>query len=145
MKAVGGQRAFKLEGIPELKKTLTEVRKSLSAEGNKALSDQLQQGMLIAADMIAREAKDLVPVRTGNLKRAIVSGIGRGAAVYAAVLLSKAPYARYVEKGTSKQPANPYFRPAVAAVRPSLARILSEKVGPVVSAAAELYAWKAPS
>lgn len=143
MKAVGSQKAFKLEGIPEMKKTLLGIRKTLNKEGNAALNQMLIEALLVPAGFIADEARDLVPVKTGNLRDAIITGEGKGASAWAAVMFKKAPYAGFVEKGTSKTPAQPYFRPAVAAVRPTAARVLAEKLPPIIALAAQENAWKA--
>ena len=143
MKAIGSQKAFKLEGIPEMKKTLLHVRKALSAEANVALTQQLHEILIIPADMIAQQARNLAPRRTGNLENAIHSGFGKGAAAWAAVDLKVAPYAEYIEKGTSRIPAQPYFRPAVASQRPAVARILAEKIPDLIERAADAEAWKA--
>lgn len=144
MKVTTG-KAFKMEGIPEMKKCLAEIRKTLSAEGNAALAAEIRQALLITADMIAREARDLAPVgATGRLRNAIKAIEGKGAAALAYVDSKEAPYARFVERGTSRMPAKPYFRPAVRCVRPLAARTIAQYVEPIISKAAAMNAWKAP-
>lgn len=54
-----------------------------------------------AADRIATAAKGFAPVRTGRLRTSIVVGTEDGNAV----VRSTAPYAAYVEWGTSDTPA----------------------------------------
>jgi len=142
MKAVGGQKAFKIEGVAEMKKTLLGIRKTLNAEGNAALTEQLLDALLVPAQVMADEARDLVPVKTGKLRSAIFAAKGKGASAFAAVDLKIAPYAHFVEKGTSKTPANPYFRPAVAATRPTTARMLAERLPSILGDAAAQNAWK---
>lgn len=68
-------------------------------------------------------AKKLVPVRTGNLKSAILMRkTGTGFIFY--VDNSKADYAAYVEGGTRKMRAQPYFVPAVDQHRDPLRKAL---------------------
>ena len=143
MKATTG-KAFKLEGGPELTKCLTAIRKTLNAEGNVALADQVREALLVPAMVIRDEARDLAPVVTGRLREAIIAAKGKGAAAFAAVDLKVAPYARFVEKGTSKMAAQPYFRPAVNAARPTIARMIAERLPPVIANVARQEAWKAP-
>ena len=125
-------------------KTLREIRKTLDAEGNIALASRVQEALLVTAQVIRDEARDIVPVLTGNLRDAIFADIGKGAAAFAAVDVKKAPYARMVEKGTSKMPASPYFRPAVNATRPLIARMIAEKLPGILADAAAANRWKAP-
>ncbi len=61
------------------------------------------------AEVIAENARQIVPVKTGTLKSTIkVTG---GDTVVAGG--NKAPYAGAVEYGTSKRAAQPYIRPAI--------------------------------
>lgn len=57
------------------------------------------------------ETQSLVPVLTGNLKRSITHEVMPGnKGVYVGVT-SDAPYGVIVEKGSSKQPAQPFLEP----------------------------------
>ena len=144
MKATTG-KAFRLEGGPELTRTLTAIRKTLNAEGNIALADRVREALLDPAKVIRDEAQDLAPVGpTGKLKSAIKADKGKGAAAFAAVDLKIAPYASFVEKGTSKMRARPYFRPAVNAVRPTIARMIAERLPAIIADVARHEAWRAP-
>ena len=68
-------------------------------------------------------AKKLVPVRSGNLKSAIsMRKTGTGFIFY--VDNNKADYAAYVEGGTRKMKARPYFVPAVDQNRDPLRKAL---------------------
>lgn len=71
----------------------------------------------MAADALA-EAKRLVPVRTGDLKRSIVVEI-RGRRI---ILGSDLHYAPYVEMGTPKAAARPFLRPAIELITQKLRR-----------------------
>lgn len=60
-------------------------------------------------DTFVSEARAMVPVRTGNLMSSISgNGGGNGGMVYA-----DCEYAQYVEYGTWKMPAQPYFESAL--------------------------------
>lgn len=68
-------------------------------------------GCSVFADTFEKVAKDLVPVDTGKLKSSIsASSFGDGCECDAS-----ADYAQYVEYGTYKMGAQPYFEPAIAA------------------------------
>lgn len=68
------------------------------------------------ANLIVKEAKRLVPVRTGNLRDSIrvtpSSEAGR-LGLAAAGIAADAPYAGFVEFGTARMRPRPYIRPAV--------------------------------
>jgi HK97 gp10 family phage protein len=69
------------------------------------------------AQNVASLARALAPVRTGRLRASIaveVSGTG------AVSVIADAPYAVYVELGTSRQSPQPFLRPAVENDRPGL-------------------------
>jgi len=120
-------KAFKWEGVPEMKKLFNEFAIALGPDGMGTARAELKDILLKPAMVIRDESKDLVPVRTGNLRAAIYATKGpddkRG--VIVGVAGKKAPYAGYVERGTSKMPASPYFRPAIIAVRPLIANMIS--------------------
>ncbi|MCS7110502.1 MAG: HK97 gp10 family phage protein [Candidatus Caldarchaeum sp.] len=62
------------------------------------------------ADSIAEKARQNAPVRTGRLRQSIVS---RKTAPLEHVVEATAPYAGYVEYGTSKTPPRRYMQNAV--------------------------------
>lgn len=59
-------------------------------------------------------ARELVPVRTGYLKSTIAAKIGE-ASIGEVTAEASADYAQYVEFGTYRQMAQPYFIPAIEA------------------------------
>lgn len=69
-------------------------------------------------DEAIREAKRIVPVRTGALKRSIVPGRTKESRVTidGSILVTE-PYAGFVEFGTSNMAPQPYIRPALNKVR----------------------------
>lgn len=77
-------------------------------------------------DDIVRDAKSVVPVKTGTLKKSIRSKVGSdrlsvsvGSDVY---------YATYVEFGTYMMPARPYLTPAIATYPNKLAEGMLKSV-----------------
>jgi len=117
----------KVIGLPKLKKKL----EALVAVGR----DEIRRAMETSADEIVALAKNLVPVDKGDLKDSI--GWTWGKAPKGAMTLGKvqsdgvdseftitiyagnseAYYARWVEFGTQKMGAQPYFYPSYRALR----------------------------
>jgi len=69
------------------------------------------------------EVQPLVPVLTGNLKRSIVSEVMPSDAGIFIGVTPEAPYAVMVEKGTSKQHAQPYLEPGAMNAIPKISRV----------------------
>lgn len=132
--------AMKIEGVPQLIKTLKEISKTM--EGNPE-KDQFRQMVTNAfmkpALMIRDEARDMAPVVTGKLKAGIFAAAmkkrpGAVAGVHGV------HYAKWVEYGTEKTTPNPYFRPAILATRPLAANMLAPDLKKVIEAVAADYA-----
>lgn len=87
------------------------VMSAINAVKQKARigEERLSQVIAESALNIQREAKHIAPIRTGNLRNSIQAEIEKEKAYVKAY----APYAHYVEYGTSKMRARPYMRPAV--------------------------------
>ena len=72
------------------------------------------------------EVQPLVPVDTGNLRRSIVSEVMEGnKGVYIGVT-PNAEYGIMVEKGTSKQPAQPYLEPGAINTIPKIINVAED-------------------
>lgn len=117
----------KVIGLPKLRKKL----EALVAVGR----DEIRRAMETSADEIVALAKNLVPVDKGDLKDSIGWTWGRapkGAMTLGTVQTnevdsgftitifagnSEAYYARWVEFGTQKMAAQPYFYPSYRALR----------------------------
>jgi len=83
--------------------------------------------------LVTGEAKNLCPVLTGFLRESIVDEVMDGdVGVYVGVT-KDAPYGLFVEKGSSKQMAQPYLEPGAMNSIPKLAlvanRIYKQKMG----------------
>ena len=83
-------------------------------------SDEVRQVLLPVqrkwAVRMVQESRRIVPVRTGRLRASIRVGPDREAGrvgAAATTIIADAPYAGYVEFGTSRMSPRPYLRPAV--------------------------------
>src|SRR5262245_45281484 len=93
-----GTKAFKLEGVPEMRKTLLAMQKSMTDEADEKYREQVKDVMMIPAKMIRDEAKDLVPVVTGRLQAAIFAApFIKGSGALVGVHVKDAYYAPFVE------------------------------------------------
>ena len=100
---------MKIEGLKELNKKLGQLAPNIE---RKVLAKSVTEGARIVRD----EAKRLVPIKTGTLKRGIKyrrkPRQPRGSVVYQVGLAPKAFYGMFVEFGTKKLAARPFLRPA---------------------------------
>lgn len=109
-----GKVTFELKGGKEMEALLKDLGPKIASRlGDKALR--------AAAKPIVREAKRLVPVRTGELRKSIVavaSKRGRQADERLVEIGFKPPASRrahFIEYGTSRAAAHPFIRPAMDA------------------------------
>jgi len=70
-----------------------------------------EQKLTKAALMVERTAKQLVPVKTGTLRRSITHKVEKNKAIVG----SNIEYAPHIEMGTVKMSAQPFLRPALMA------------------------------
>jgi HK97 gp10 family phage protein len=122
-----GGVAFKWEGVPELKRNFNQLALALGPDGMGTARAELKEILMKPALTIRDEARDLAPVKTGKMQSAIYAskGADNKPGVVVGVDALKAPYARFVERGTSKMPASPFFRPAINATRPLIANMIA--------------------
>lgn len=105
---------FKVDGQKELEKQLKKLSKSFEPS-------KIEKVSLASAKIISNESKNNAPLGpTGNLKKANIAKLlnrkgNQPAPAIAAVDRKIAPHANFVENGTSKSKANPFFRKAVSA------------------------------
>lgn len=107
-----GKVTFEIQGAKEMEALLKDLGPKVATRlGDKALR--------AAARPIIKEAKRLVPVRTGQLKRSIVAAKGNNKQTEREVLIGfKPPVSRrahFTEFGTSHSAAHPFIRPAMDA------------------------------
>jgi HK97 gp10 family phage protein len=133
-------KAFKMEGVPQLVKTIKTIGDALSGASKGAFDERVRDVTLIPAQMIADEARDMCPVVTGTLRNSIKAQKLQKS-VGSFISTSGVRYASWVEYGTSKMSAHPYFRPALNAVRPLAANMLADGLSKVIADMAEAGAW----
>ena len=116
-------------GLTELEEKLSNLDVKLS----RALDEALEE----IAEKIRDDAKSLVPVDTGALKKSIriekkeklqVSIVAGGGGVINPRTGREVDYAGYVEFGTSHMSPQPYMQPALEKNRDELLNIVKRKV-----------------
>lgn len=95
-------------GVPELLQRFA----TLSARSQKGV---MRAALRSAARPVVNKAKQIVPVRTGALKRGIQQRVSVTSRVAEASIGydRKQFYGRFIELGTSKMSAKPFLRPAL--------------------------------
>jgi HK97 gp10 family phage protein len=100
--------------------------KSYADKVLKVLKDNKREFCEKVGVLAVAEAQSLTPVLTGNLKKSIVSEVmDKNAGVYIGVT-PEAPYGVMVEKGTSKQMAQPYLEPGVINAIPKISKVAEQ-------------------
>jgi HK97 gp10 family phage protein len=135
-------KAMKLEGVPQMVKTVRDIGAALSGESSSAFNDRLKDVVMKPAMVVRDEARDLVPVVTGTLKDAIFAGPLKDKPG-ALVGVKGVYYAAFVEFGTSRSEARPYFRPALNATRPLYANMIAGDLQKLIEDVARTDAWHA--
>ena len=87
----------------------------------KTVTDKMGE----VVDQMLAMAKSIVPVRTGKLRASIYSAIY---AYFQFEVGANAPYAVFVEFGTSKMRAQPFIRPSVARYEKDLMKAIADGV-----------------
>jgi HK97 gp10 family phage protein len=152
---VGGAKAFKWEGVPEMKKLFNAFAIQLGPDGMGEARAQIKDILLKPANVIRHEARDMAPVYAGPERKGVTPGRLRDAitatkgpddrpGVVLYVNKTLAPYAGFVERGTSKMAARPFFRPAIAAVRPTIANMIAGDIKPLIEGIANKLAYHPP-
>jgi len=102
-----------------VKLTVRGVEAAIAAVKAKAQKyvERASQTVAESALNVAREAKNLAPVRTGYLRNSIQVEFPEKLKAY---VKAYASYAHFVEYGTRKMSARPFMRPAVEMVRSRL-------------------------
>lgn len=102
-----------------------EELKKLAVTFQVAAAHDFSPQVLAAGKLLRDEAKRRAPVRTGYLRSNITAAkAGRNAAD----VISAAPYAAYVEYGTSKMAPRAHLRPAIDATMDDMVATIVEGV-----------------
>ena len=102
-----------------------EEMKKLAVTFQVAAAHDFSPQVLAAGKILRDEAKRRAPVRTGFLRSKITA---KKAGRNGADVISAAPYAAYVEYGTSKMAPRSHMRPALEATIDDMAAAIIEGV-----------------
>jgi len=133
---------LKWDGVPQLLNDYKQVGQALDAR-----SKPVKKVLMGPAKAMVNNARSMAPKRTGNLAASIFAteGPDEKPGVLMLVNQTKAPYARFVEFGSSRTPAQPYFRPALAQMTGSYLNDIQPGVKQIVEETAPKYAYHPPS
>ena len=93
--------------------SLAQVIKQLKLKQGQA-ENKVKAGLKAGALLITNEAKELVPVLTGSLKRSIHDEpIKIGSSMFSTLIGSNLDYAEKIEFGGSRKAPQGYMRPAL--------------------------------
>lgn len=141
---------FQFAGVKEMMKTFTEA-------GNKIddKDPEIKAAILKPAQAMIANAQNLAPIADkiegkaakkyppGTLKRSLIATVGpanqRGVFIVARKRI--APYASWVEFGTSKMSAHPFFRPAVLQFASTYVQDIAPEVKRILEAATAAKAF----
>jgi HK97 gp10 family phage protein len=117
------RRGSRIEGIEELEKAIERLGK---VGGGPAVGVLVDGGKQMKADVLARTPRG----PTGNLRKAIFLDATdpfhdpKGPSVLVGINHRIAPHWHFLELGTSKQDASPFFRPGVLKSRAQVTELI---------------------
>jgi len=107
---------------------------------DKTAAENLKSVFMAAGRVLQRNAKsNAEPHRkSGRLEANIFVAEGKPDKpnILVGVTFKKAPEGRWLEYGTSRQPARPWWRPAVTASKPEMARVITDGMKKTIDDAA---------
>ena len=114
------RRVIAVEGLDRAYIALLRQRDAFATE-------KIQNQLMLAAQDLALGPQESAPRKTGRLQQSIVAKpSAKRPGAFVAVDRKVAFYARFLERGTAKMPARPFFRPGITAARPRALRLLRE-------------------
>ena len=130
-------------GVQELKKMLEKVGDQLDDR-----TPEVKDIILRPAQATVERARMFAPMKTGLLRASIYATKGgnrqRGVLMGVRKSKNKAWYARFVEFGTVKMAAHPFFRPAVLGMLVSFVNDIAPDVRALVEKTARENAYRPP-
>lgn len=138
-----GGAAMKFFGVPEMRRLLGSFATELGPESMGEMRDEVKNLLMKPALMIRDEARDWAPYASGNLRASIFATKGKDTkpGVMVGVNQKQAPYAGWVERGTSKKAARAFFRPAVQNMRGIVAATIAEDLEKLLHKIADKYGF----
>lgn len=116
-----GDAKVELTGLKALARQLSVTEEQITAAAKKTVQE--------SAEAVRNRAKDLVPVDSGRLQRAInVSYSSDGLSAEVKNTNNQAYYGQFIEFGTSRRPARPFMTPAAEQERRKLKKRLEQNV-----------------
>jgi HK97 gp10 family phage protein len=137
--ALGRQTAMQIDGIEELKETLTGF-------APREVNNILRNTVHGLAGRVRDELRRNVPKRTRDLERSIITVRRRGKPGFPISDVrggGTAPYMLMTEFGTKHSPAQPFIVPTVESMRGDVPRHYREEFGKKLEAALKKRAKKA--
>ena len=129
---------MKWQGAPEMKRTFTKTGEALDDR-----TDEVKNVLMVPSKAAMDRASVLAPKKTGLLSESMYATKGgprmRGIKMG---IKKKAWYARFVEFGTSKMAAHPFFRPAVLAMNSTYIADIAPGIKNVVESTCAKYAYR---
>jgi HK97 gp10 family phage protein len=95
------------------------------AAGATGINQFTKKALKDSAELLQHEVRQEAPILTGALKQGVFANISDTFAVVGTDPL-KTPYGVYVEFGTKRMRANPFFRRAKKTVDPKIDKIISD-------------------
>jgi HK97 gp10 family phage protein len=121
-----------VSGLAELNAAIAALKADLRRE--------LPAVAMAGADIVAAEIEPRIPRRTGELAASLDEepGAGRNSASATVEIVQSGPggqehKAIFLEYGTSKMPAHPFFRPGVEAAKPKVEAALVAGIQNVIA------------
>lgn len=104
------------------------VQKQLQGLSTKAQKKVLRKALRGGGKVVLNQARRDVPVETGQLKKNIKLSVTvkKGDASASVGFTDEGYYGRFVEQGTSSQPAQPFLRPALMDNQDEINRAFAE-------------------
>ena len=130
-------KAVQWEGLAELSDNINTLLEVVGGRQAGRIGKEVKNVLMGAALVVRDEARDLAPVRTGLLREAIFANYGdeQKPDVLVGVNHKMAPHSHLVEYGArgGEMPAQPFLRPAIAAARPAVAKIVADGLKKIIS------------
>jgi HK97 gp10 family phage protein len=138
------------EGVPQMMKCLQDA--GLSIDDKKP---EIKRIVMVPASAMIANAQSLAPVAersfgkkypAGTLRRSLIATPGPATQKGVFIVARKriAPYAIFVEYGTSKMSPQPFFRPALLQMASTYANDIAPGVKSILEAAATASAYHPP-